>query len=260
MYQNNGIMDINSIIHIALVFIIVIVVVVLVINFWVGVQPIKIEKWKRTDKFVLKTFRKLAMTTITKEFRLLRKPTHTQKGAYRVDFLKAVSKKQEKLMNICCSANRFSDNFCDYVNHNYPSASRNQLRRIVVKYVDERERDIETNFNKFVNRSIAITPEEFFDIKSKQSGDVVGVYVIHNETKCMYYVGQAKRLFFRLNQHFTGHGNGDVYADYKYGDDFSIQIIKLSESGYSDLDKLEKDLIKKYDAYNSGYNRTSGNR
>ena len=91
-------------------------------------------------------------------------------------------------------------------------------------------------------------------------GDIVGVYIIHNQTKGMYYVGQAKRVFFRVNQHFTGHGNGDVYADYKYGDDFAIKIVKLSNSGYADLDRLEKDLIDRYDAFNSGYNKTSGNQ
>ena len=63
-----------------------------------------------------------------------------------------------------------------------------------------------------------------------------------------------------MNQHFTGHGNGDVYADYKYGDSFLIKIVKLSSSGYSDLDALERDLIKKYNAYSAGYNKTSGNR
>ena len=38
-----------------------------------------------------------------------------------------------------------------------------------------------------------------------------------------------------------------------------IRIIKLSDSGYSDIDKLERDLIEKYDSYKSGYNKTGGN-
>ena len=50
-----------------------------------------------------------------------------------------------------------------------------------------------------------------------------------------------------------------MYADYKFGDDFSIKVIRLAESGYDDLDKLEKDMIKKYNAYSIGYNKTSGN-
>ena len=51
----------------------------------------------------------------------------------------------------------------------------------------------------------------------------------------------------------------DVYADYKYGDDFSIRIIKLNESEDGDLDRLEKYWIKMTDAKNSGYNKTAGN-
>jgi excinuclease UvrABC nuclease subunit len=87
----------------------------------------------------------------------------------------------------------------------------------------------------------------------------VGVYIIYNATKNKHYVGQAKRLFFRVNQHFTGHGNGDVYSDYKLGDKFTIVLLSLQDSGYYDLDKLEKDMIKKYHAYTEGYNRTAGN-
>ena len=260
MYQNTIPSDPNSIISSIIIFAVVGLVVALVITYFVGNQPIEVGRLRRQDGFVIKTFRNLAMDIMMKEFRSLGKPTHTQKGAYRADFLKAVSRKQEELMNICCSTNCLSDDFCSYVNKNYQSVVRKQFYRIIVNYVNYRENAISKNYDRFMGRNASLTPEEFFDIKSKQTGDVVGVYVIHNETKDMYFVGQAKRLFFRLNQHFTGHGNGDVYADYKYGDDFAIQIIKLSESGYSDLDKLEKDLIERYDAYGSGYNRTSGNR
>lgn len=106
----------------------------------------------------------------------------------------------------------------------------------------------------------SMSPERFFNLRKTIQGDIVGVYVIHNKDRNMYYVGQATRLFFRVNQHFTGHGNGDVYGDYKRGKDkFTIKLIPLVNSGYYDLDLLEKDLIEKYRAYTNGYNRTRGN-
>ena len=61
--------------------------------------------------------------------------------------------------------------------------------------------------------------------------------------KDIYYVGQAIRIIFRVNQHFTGRGNGDVYADYKYGDSFTIRLLPLSTSGYDSLDRFEKEMI-----------------
>ena len=64
----------------------------------------------------------------------------------------------------------------------------------------------------------------------------------------------------RVNAHFTGHGNGDVYADWKYGDEFTIRIIRLEDSGYSSLNALERDTIASYSAYYKGYNKTRGNR
>lgn len=55
-----------------------------------------------------------------------------------------------------------------------------------------------------------------------------GVYILHNVTKDKYYIGQGRqvidRVNDRVNMHFTGHGNGDVYADYKYGDIFTIKL------------------------------------
>ena len=64
----------------------------------------------------------------------------------------------------------------------------------------------------------------------------------------------------RVNSHFTGKGNGDVYADYKYGDYFTIKMIALDKSGYTSLNELERNTIMTYDAFASGYNKTRGNR
>ena len=75
----------------------------------------------------------------------------------------------------------------------------------------------------------------------------------------MYYVGQSVKLIGRVNNHFTGHGNGDVYADWKNGDKFTIKMIKLEGSGYSSLNALEKDMIRAFNAYTKGYNKTRGN-
>lgn len=92
-----------------------------------------------------------------------------------------------------------------------------------------------------------------------RQSDFTGVYVLHNKTKDMYYVGQSIRVIDRVGQHLTGHGNGDVYADFKYGDEFEVSAISLAESGYGSLNDLERDTITAYNAYGNGYNRTAGN-
>lgn len=118
---------------------------------------------------------------------------------------------------------------------------------------------------------LEITPEEFFKIRNSSNGgrgrkhisteyDFPGVYIIYNHTQDMYYVGQGKKVFQRVNNHFTGHGNGDVYADYKYGDDFTIKMIALEKSGFKTLNELERNTIMTYNAYSRGYNKTKGNK
>lgn len=119
--------------------------------------------------------------------------------------------------------------------------------------------------------SVELTPEEFFELRNKDAftdkvvpnacgKNFEGVYILYNKTQKKYYVGQGKNVIGRVNSHFTGKGNGDVYADYKYGDEFVIRIIALKHSGYRNLNALERSAINTYDAYASGYNKTRGNK
>lgn len=114
----------------------------------------------------------------------------------------------------------------------------------------QRARDLATN-------RIELDVEEFLAMIDPQ--EFTGVYILHNVTKDMYYVGQSARVNQRVRQHFTGHGNGDVYADYKYGDDFTVRAIAMEGSGYMSIDALECDMIDVYSAFESGYNKTCGN-
>ena len=121
------------------------------------------------------------------------------------------------------------------------------------------------------NNTIELTPEEFSEIRNKSFGgrgrpkysnrfNFAGVYILHNKTKNLFYVGQGKQVLNRVNHHFTGSGNGDVYADYKYGDYWTIKMISLENSGFYTLNELERHTIKVYDSYENGYNRTRGNK
>lgn len=96
--------------------------------------------------------------------------------------------------------------------------------------------------------------------KMNQLRNEAGIYILHNKTRDMYYVGQGDYVVSRAFKHFSGAGQGDVYADYKYGDKFTIQLIYLKGSGFLRLNTLEKTAIEVLDAYDYGYNRTHGNK
>lgn len=133
-----------------------------------------------------------------------------------------------------------------------------------MKWLDGRVRELTEGESAF-------TPEEFFEMRERSFGnpdtplyeagqDFKGVYVLFNEDKNKYYVGQGIRVLSRVNNHFTGRGNGDVYADYRYLDHFTIRIIPLAGSGFDNLNQLERYTIEYYDAFASGYNKTRGNQ
>ena len=133
-----------------------------------------------------------------------------------------------------------------------------------------RQHTIKQKILNLANNALEITPEEFFAIRNTSYGgrgrrhissqyDFAGVYILYNYHKNKYYVGQGKSVLTRINAHFTGHGNGDVYADYKYGDHFGIKTISLKNSGFHTLNELERNTILAYEAYSKGYNKTRGN-
>lgn len=243
-----------------IILIILIVVLVLVTKAIVNNLKFEAENVSLKKKWVRKRFYDEAHYLVQRKYNKRGKPIYTKKGEFRANYINEVEKVVHSIIYECCDGNKLCKDFCDFINDNYPGIRRKELQSAIADFRKARNNAIQRNMDDFLNRVEAITPDEFFEIRDRQKGDIVGVYIIHNESRNQYYVGQAKKLFFRINQHFTGHGNGDVYADYKYGDDFSIKIIKLSESGYDDIDQLEKDMIEKYHAFNAGYNRTSGNK
>jgi hypothetical protein len=68
------------------------------------------------------------------------------------------------------------------------------------------------------------------------------------------YVGQSVNMYRRVFNHFTGHGNGDVYADVKYQRHVFVKFIPCSPE---QLNNYEKCLISQYNTTTS-YNRTKG--
>ena len=135
------------------------------------------------------------------------------------------------------------------------------------KYIKE----INQKITKLSKNEIEISVSDFLRMRNQTFGgqglpqyvkdkQFPGVYILFNKSKNMYYVGQAQYIFDRVNAHFTGKGNGDVYADYKYGDEFTIKMISLEKSGYVSLNELERHTIMAYNAFSKGYNKTRGNK
>lgn len=211
-----------------------------------------------SESDVIAAFQQAFTTRVTTEvdrsFVRRGKEKLTQKGAFRADYTRALRQREAEYIAEGVSA----ANACSYLQTHFPQLTRRDLKKALDAYFSHVNNGSDKSYQADVANGIS--PQLFFQAAQQMQGDMVGVYIIYNQTKNMYYVGQAKRLFFRVKQHFTGRGNGDVYADYKYGDSFLIRLVTLRESGYDDLDRLERDLIAKYHAYSHGYNKTAGNQ
>lgn len=128
-------------------------------------------------------------------------------------------------------------------------------------------RELQERFEALTDGNTLMRADDFLDLRGElissrilDESEFTSAYILHNETKDKCHVGQSVRVLSRINQHLTGRGNSDVYADYKNGDEFTAQAISLISSGHESLNDLERDAIHAYDAFDSGYNRTRGNR
>lgn len=100
------------------------------------------------------------------------------------------------------------------------------------------------------NPQIVASAEEFMAQRKAltQKGEITGIFIVHNATKDLYYVGQSAKAINRAAIQFLGRGNCDVYADYKYGDSFNVRIIPLLGSSYESLNELKRAAIQALEA------------
>lgn len=100
------------------------------------------------------------------------------------------------------------------------------------------------------NPQIVASAEEFMAQRKAltQKGEITGIFIVHNATKDLYYVGQSAKAIDRAAIQFLGRGNCDVYADYKYGDSFNVRIIPLLGSSYESLNELKRAAIQALEA------------
>lgn len=123
-----------------------------------------------------------------------------------------------------------------------------------------------TQLNILRNKLKDYSPQELLDLRSKniriskKIKEFAGIYIIFNSVKNSYYIGQAENVFDRAYKHFIDNsGNPEIYQDFRLGDTFSISLIPLDQTSFSDLNELEGYGIEAYDSYTNGYNRVQGN-
>lgn len=94
-----------------------------------------------------------------------------------------------------------------------------------------------------------------------------GIYLIKNTITKNCYVGQAKNIASRIQQHLgsafsmpTKDYNTPLHAAFrKHGiDNFELEV--LQKCDYDELNKLEQYWVSVYDCFKNGYNQTAGGK
>jgi hypothetical protein len=84
----------------------------------------------------------------------------------------------------------------------------------------------------------------------------IGIYVLYNETKNKYYVGQAKAISARIRKHFEVE---PIARDFLSGDRILVKTLAAGELNDYRIDHIEKIGIELFAGDTDGYNKTAGN-
>lgn len=101
--------------------------------------------------------------------------------------------------------------------------------------------------------------QPILNILSKVEKGDIGIYLIHNKTLDKYYIGQAKQLYKRVQDHFKLN---EISLDYHANHhEFEVAIINANELGAAiRIDLAEKSMIEIFSGENKNlYNKTAGN-
>lgn len=139
------------------------------------------------------------------------------------------------------------------------------LKEELANFSDEQSRYYR-EMDNLINCSKEMTPENLLTLRSSLNSDnsdtldFTGIYILENKAEDKFYVGQSINVIKRVANHFNNAGNKDIYEDYISGQEWTIKLIALSNSGFKSINALEKHFIQYYKSTHNGYNKTIGNK
>lgn len=140
-----------------------------------------------------------------------------------------------------------------------------RLDKLILKYSNPNvySDNIKIVKNNKEDSNLEWLPSKIFLSRGIELKGKKGIYIIWNESKNKYYVGQSKDLYSRIClQHFNNESgeckNPHFRDDYNGGDIFSICMLECQTK--DELDNLEKEYIDLFDSFYNGYNKTGGNK
>lgn len=91
------------------------------------------------------------------------------------------------------------------------------------------------------------------DIKYMKELDFKGLYYIQNLSKKKCYLGSGDNVFRKVDRHFRGYGNQDIFDDYKNKNIFEVSFFKLESSEFDNLNDFEKEIRSRLNITGVGY-------
>lgn len=125
---------------------------------------------------------------------------------------------------------------------------------------EQKKREVTPLPTSYISDNVTFTPLKILSGMSYTK--ISGCFVIRNRENNKCYVGQSTDVIKRLKQLFKGTvPTNMVFAEDYYSSQDKENLFEFMISPQNSKDKLDsvqRELIEEYNAFNSGYNGTSG--
>ena len=136
-----------------------------------------------------------------------------------------------KIMDFGTEAKKYTASIDRFMGENY-----NTLQHIM----NEGEVSIQAFLELYDERTYDIRNKQD-DIKFMKTLDFKGLYLIKNLSKKKYYLGYGDKVFRKVDRHFKGYGNKEIYDDFKKGHTFVVSFGKYDADAYASIELYEKE-------------------
>ena len=91
------------------------------------------------------------------------------------------------------------------------------------------------------------------DIKYMKRLDFAGLYYIKNITKKKCYVGRGDKVFKKVERHFKGYENQEIFNDFEKNDKFVVAFIKYEEDSNDSFEEFVVEKMEQLQQKLEGY-------
>lgn len=159
------------------------------------------------------------------------------------DYSDTIYKFVNSIMNVKDDLENFQESLSDFISEN----------QILLQNILSGKEVMVSDFLGLCDERVYNMDSKQNDIKYMKRLDFAGLYYIKNITKKKCYVGRADNVYKKVERHFKGHENQEIFNDFNENNIFVVCFIKYEKEAYGSFEEFIADKIEQLQPRLIGY-------